>query len=42
MDLMAESGINNTFKQKNAAKNILIANIASSATVSTLITMARK
>ena len=40
MVFIAESGINNTFKQKNAAKNILIANIANSATVSTLITMA--
>jgi len=42
MAFMAESGINSTFKQKNAAKNILIANIANSATVSTLLTMARK
>ena len=40
MVFMAESGINNTFIQKKAAKNILIANIANSATVSTLITMA--
>jgi len=42
MVFMAESGISKTFKQKKAAKNILIASIASSATVSTLVTMARK
>jgi hypothetical protein len=40
MVFMAESGINKTFKQKKAAKNILIANIVNSATVSTLVTMA--
>ena len=41
MVFMAECGINRTFKQKKAAKNILIANIANSATVSTLVTMAK-
>ena len=40
MVFMAESGINKTFIQKKAAKNILIANIINSATVSTLVTMA--
>ena len=40
MVLMVDSGINKTFKQKNAAKNILIANIVNSATVSILVTMA--
>jgi hypothetical protein len=42
MVFMVETGTNKIFKQKNAAKNILIANIANSATVSTLVTMARK
>lgn len=39
MAFIVESGINKTFKQKKATKNILIANTANSTTVSTLVTM---